>query len=136
MAIQKLSSGVQKALGIARDVAGGTKDYVRENKAVHQEALNIVGAEQQQRIRNVGQYGSPTPYGTNEFYGEFLINAQGEDVVAGVRTPEPVLKLKDQMPKSYAELLKVRATLDEAVKTLAKQTREESRGTPPAAKTA
>src|SRR5665213_1066102 len=50
--------------------------------------------------------------GTNEFYGEFLINAQGEDVVAGVRTPEPVLKLKDQMPKSYAELLKVRATLE------------------------
>ena len=37
--------------------------------------------------------------GTNEFYGEFLINAQGEDVVAGVRTPEPVLKLKDQMPE-------------------------------------
>jgi pyruvate,orthophosphate dikinase len=33
--------------------------------------------------------------GANEFYGEFLINAQGEDVVAGVRTPEPVLKLKD-----------------------------------------
>ena len=32
--------------------------------------------------------------GANEFYGEFLINAQGEDVVAGVRTPEPVLKLK------------------------------------------
>ncbi len=50
--------------------------------------------------------------GTNEFYGEFLINAQGEDVVAGVRTPEPVLKLKDQMPKSYAELLRVRATLE------------------------
>jgi pyruvate,orthophosphate dikinase len=50
--------------------------------------------------------------GTNEFYGEFLINAQGEDVVAGVRTPEPVLKLKDQMPASYAELLKVRAILE------------------------
>ena len=50
--------------------------------------------------------------GTNEFYGEFLINAQGEDVVAGVRTPEPVLELKKQMPKSYAELLKVRATLE------------------------
>ena len=39
--------------------------------------------------------------GTNEFYGEFLVNAQGEDVVAGVRTPEPVLKLKDEMPASY-----------------------------------
>ncbi len=54
--------------------------------------------------------------GTNEFYGEFLINAQGEDVVAGVRTPEPVLKLKDQMPQSYAELLKVRATLEQHFK--------------------
>ncbi|HEY1170380.1 MAG TPA: pyruvate, phosphate dikinase [Verrucomicrobiae bacterium] len=50
--------------------------------------------------------------GANEFYGEFLVNAQGEDVVAGVRTPEPVLKLKDVMPKSYAELLAVRKTLE------------------------
>ena len=54
--------------------------------------------------------------GINEFYGEFLINAQGEDVVAGVRTPEPVLELKKQMPKSYAELLKVRATLEKHFK--------------------
>jgi pyruvate,orthophosphate dikinase len=50
--------------------------------------------------------------GVNEFYGEFLVNAQGEDVVAGVRTPEPVLKLKNVMPKSYAELLAVRKTLE------------------------
>src|SRR5687767_348934 len=54
--------------------------------------------------------------GTNEFYGEFLINAQGEDVVAGVRTPEPVIKLKDQMPNSYKELLQVRATLEKHFK--------------------
>jgi pyruvate,orthophosphate dikinase len=54
--------------------------------------------------------------GTNEFYGEFLINAQGEDVVAGVRTPEPVINLKKEMPKSYAELLKVRATLEKHFK--------------------
>ncbi len=54
--------------------------------------------------------------GTNEFYGEFLINAQGEDVVAGVRTPQPVLELKKLMPKSYAELLKVRATLEQHFK--------------------
>ena len=54
--------------------------------------------------------------GVDEFYGEFLVNAQGEDVVAGVRTPEPVLKLKDVMPKSYAELLKVRATLEKHFK--------------------
>jgi len=50
--------------------------------------------------------------GVNEFYGEFLIDAQGEDVVAGVRTPQPVLELKKLMPKCYAELLQVRATLE------------------------
>ncbi|MFN7139794.1 MAG: pyruvate, phosphate dikinase, partial [Limisphaerales bacterium] len=54
--------------------------------------------------------------GANEFYGEFLINAQGEDVVAGVRTPEPVIKLKEQMPKSYAELLNVRKILEKHFK--------------------
>jgi len=54
--------------------------------------------------------------GTNEFYGEFLINAQGEDVVAGVRTPEPVLKLKELMPQSYAELMNVRKTLEKHFK--------------------
>jgi len=54
--------------------------------------------------------------GENEFYGEFLVNAQGEDVVAGVRTPEPVLKLKKVMPKSYAELLKVRSILEKHFK--------------------
>ena len=54
--------------------------------------------------------------GANEFYGEFLINAQGEDVVAGVRTPEPVSELKKQMPKSYADLMKVRAILEKHFK--------------------
>lgn len=54
--------------------------------------------------------------GKNEFYGEFLINAQGEDVVAGVRTPEPVADLKAQMPKSYAELMKVRQILEKHFK--------------------
>ncbi|NBR43288.1 MAG: pyruvate, phosphate dikinase, partial [Verrucomicrobia bacterium] len=54
--------------------------------------------------------------GTDEFYGEFLINAQGEDVVAGVRTPEPVLKLKGVMPESYAQLLDVRKKLEKHFK--------------------
>ena len=54
--------------------------------------------------------------GANEFYGEFLINAQGEDVVAGVRTPEPVINMKKQMPKSYAELMKVRTILEKHFK--------------------
>src|SRR3989442_1263862 len=50
--------------------------------------------------------------GEKVFYGEFLINAQGEDVVAGVRTPEPVSQLKQQMPHAYAELEEIRKTLD------------------------
>ena len=54
--------------------------------------------------------------GVKEFYGEFLINAQGEDVVAGVRTPEPVAELKKQMPKAFAELERIRATLEKHFK--------------------
>src|SRR5262245_4137438 len=50
--------------------------------------------------------------GEKVFYGEFLINAQGEDVVAGVRTPEPVSELKKHLPKPFAELEKVRLTLE------------------------
>src|SRR5256714_1711628 len=50
--------------------------------------------------------------GEKVFYGEFLINAQGEDVVAGVRTPQPVAELKAAMPKPFAELEKVRKTLE------------------------
>jgi len=50
--------------------------------------------------------------GEKEFYGEFLINAQGEDVVAGVRTPEPVAELKKQMSAAYRELERIRQTLE------------------------
>src|ERR1700743_3538221 len=54
--------------------------------------------------------------GEKVFYGEFLIDAQGEDVVAGVRTPEPVAQLKKELPKSFAELEKVRETLESRFK--------------------
>jgi len=50
--------------------------------------------------------------GEKVFYGEFLINAQGEDVVAGVRTPEPVAQLKNHLPKAFAELDDIRRTLE------------------------
>ena len=50
--------------------------------------------------------------GEKVFYGEFLINAQGEDVVAGVRTPEPVKELKKHMPKAHAELERIRKVLE------------------------
>jgi pyruvate,orthophosphate dikinase len=54
--------------------------------------------------------------GVKEFYGEFLINAQGEDVVAGIRTPEPVAELKKQMPKAYDDLEAIRGTLEQHFK--------------------
>jgi len=54
--------------------------------------------------------------GVKEFYGEFLINAQGEDVVAGVRTPEPVAQLKKEMPKPYKELDRIRLVLEKHFK--------------------
>jgi len=54
--------------------------------------------------------------GEKVFYGEFLINAQGEDVVAGVRTPEPVAQLKNQLPKAFNELEKIRQTLEKHFK--------------------
>ncbi len=50
--------------------------------------------------------------GRKVFYGEFLINAQGEDVVAGVRTPEPVADLKKHLPKALVELERIRKVLE------------------------
>ena len=50
--------------------------------------------------------------GNKEFYGEFLINAQGEDVVAGIRTPEPVIQLKNHLPAAFDELESIRKTLE------------------------
>jgi pyruvate,orthophosphate dikinase len=50
--------------------------------------------------------------GEKVFYGEFLINAQGEDVVAGIRTPEPVAELEKHMPKAFKELDGIRKTLE------------------------
>lgn len=45
--------------------------------------------------------------GDNELYGEFLINAQGEDVVAGIRTPKPISELKKEMPEAFDLLYKL-----------------------------
>ncbi len=50
--------------------------------------------------------------GENVFYGEFLMNAQGEDVVAGIRTPEPIEDLEKRSPLAYAELLRIRTALE------------------------
>ena len=51
--------------------------------------------------------------GENKFYGEFLMNAQGEDVVAGIRTPNKVEELEKILPKVYQELVDIRTKLEE-----------------------
>ncbi len=50
--------------------------------------------------------------GENKFYGEFLINAQGEDVVAGIRTPQPVDEMPKWNKKVYKQLLEIKKTLE------------------------
>ena len=51
--------------------------------------------------------------GTNELYGEYLVNAQGEDVVAGIRTPQDIGHLKVEMPDAYDEFLKIGQRLEQ-----------------------
>src|SRR5947207_14729690 len=56
--------------------------------------------------------------GENVFYGDYLINAQGEDVVAGIRTPEPISKLHEEMPKVYQQLVEIREKLEKHYKEM------------------
>ena len=50
--------------------------------------------------------------GENVMYGEYLVNAQGEDVVAGIRTPKPLLDMAEEMPELYPQLLDLRNRLE------------------------
>ena len=56
--------------------------------------------------------------GEKGIYGEYLINAQGEDVVAGVRTPQPISKLAEDLPECYAEFMKLAETLENHYKDM------------------
>jgi len=56
--------------------------------------------------------------GAKEFYGEFLVNAQGEDVVAGIRTPRQIRELEEVMPKAYAQLRQITTRLEKHYKDI------------------
>lgn len=56
--------------------------------------------------------------GENKFYGEFLVNAQGEDVVAGIRTPRPVVEMKKWNKKVYDQLIKIKNKLEKHYKDM------------------
>lgn len=51
--------------------------------------------------------------GENGIYGEYLINAQGEDVVAGIRTPQPITKLQEDLPECYKEFMEIAHKLED-----------------------
>lgn len=56
--------------------------------------------------------------GENEIFGEYLINAQGEDVVAGIRTPQPIAKLKEDLPQCYEEFMSIAERLEKHYKDM------------------
>ena len=56
--------------------------------------------------------------GEKGIYGEYLINAQGEDVVAGVRTPQPISKLEEDLPECYAEFMRLASVLEDHYKDM------------------
>ena len=56
--------------------------------------------------------------GENKLYGEFLVNAQGEDVVAGIRTPEDIQQMADEFPQAYRELVEVTNRLEKHYKNM------------------
>ncbi|HIG0358695.1 MULTISPECIES: pyruvate, phosphate dikinase [Clostridium] len=56
--------------------------------------------------------------GQNKIFGEYLINAQGEDVVAGIRTPQPIAKLKEDLPECYEEFMSIARKLEKHYKDM------------------
>jgi pyruvate,orthophosphate dikinase len=56
--------------------------------------------------------------GEKEYYGEYLLNAQGEDVVAGIRTPKPIVEMEKELPKAFEELKKVYEILEKHYKDM------------------
>jgi pyruvate,orthophosphate dikinase len=91
--------------------------YRRMNKipddlgtAVNVQAM-VFGNMGEKSATGVGFTRNPAT-GENKFYGEFLINAQGEDVVAGIRTPRPIAELEQVMPQAYAQLREITGMLE------------------------
>jgi pyruvate,orthophosphate dikinase len=73
--------------------------------------MMVFGNTGERSATGVGFTRSPAT-GAKEFYGEFLINAQGEDVVAGIRTPQPIRELERVMPKAYKQLRDITTRLE------------------------
>jgi pyruvate, orthophosphate dikinase len=77
--------------------------------------MMVFGNTGDRSATGVGFTRSPAT-GEKQFYGEFLINAQGEDVVAGIRTPQPIRELEQVMPKAYKQLREITTRLEKHYK--------------------
>ncbi len=64
-----------------------------------------------EKIRSFELANKKQPASDKEIYGDYLINAQGEDVVAGIRTPRPLKELRTDMPELYKQLQQMNSTL-------------------------
>jgi pyruvate,orthophosphate dikinase len=73
--------------------------------------LMVFGNTGERSATGVGFTRNPAT-GAKEFFGEFLVNAQGEDVVAGIRTPQPIAELERLMPRAYRELKAITTRLE------------------------
>lgn len=107
------------------------KSWQNERALVYMKLNNIVGLKgtavtiQSMVFGNMGNdcatgvaFTRNPSTGENKFYGEFLPNAQGEDVVAGIRTPEPIEKLEAILPECYKQLIGIRKTLENHYKDM------------------
>ncbi|MCC6833328.1 MAG: pyruvate, phosphate dikinase [Thermoleophilia bacterium] len=100
------------------------RDYRRVNRIDHNlgTAVNV----QQMVFGNTGPRGATgvaftrnnTTGEHGEPFGEFLVNAQGEDVVAGIRTPDPLPKLRDHLPEAYDKLIETMAMLERTYRNM------------------
>jgi len=79
--------------------------------------MMVFGNTGDRSATGVGFTRSPAT-GAKEFYGEFLINAQGEDVVSGVRTPQPIRELEKVLPKAYKQLREITTRLEKHYKDM------------------
>lgn len=91
---KSIRQGLSAALGIGRDIVGGTKDYMRENRAVHKEALESTGHEQRAMVENIHRNAgnAPTPMGTNEFYGKAEMKAKKLKQERGISLKSSIAK--------------------------------------------
>src|SRR5205814_2679175 len=87
-------------------------DYIGTAVNVQQMVFGNTG---DRSATGVGFTRSPAT-GSKEFYGEFLVNAQGEDVVSGVRTPQPIQELEKVLPKAYKQLREITTRLEQHYK--------------------